>query len=66
MVIWVFDCKAGVLIAGIHNVRAAVDCVGVTNAICGHVVIISYGEPPANHRRAHVSRTSGKIGPFGM
>ena len=31
-----------------------------------YVVIISYRDPPANHRMAHARRTSGKIGPFGM
>ncbi len=30
-----------------------------------NVVIMSYGEPPANHRMAHARRTSGEIRPFG-
>ncbi len=29
------------------------------------VVIMSYTEPPADHRMAHARRTSGEIGPFG-
>ena len=38
--LWSSDCKAGgVSVDVIHNVPAAVDCVGVTNTVCGHNII---------------------------
>jgi hypothetical protein len=48
VVINVLHCKSGVLVYSIYNVPTAVNCVGVTNTICGHNVMQRATSKPAN------------------
>jgi hypothetical protein len=45
MVVGVFDGKITVLIHSIHNIPAAVDCIGVTDTICHNVIERSTNKP---------------------